>query len=124
MHNADLGNHTPADVLAAYERLATVTARMRLAASQEDWDRVVELETECASEYTRLAALERGASGDAAYQRRKSELICKLLEDDADIRERVNGQLARIWRMIDGRSRVMQLDTAYGAAGSQHAGRE
>ena len=106
----------PTEILAAYEHLAEVTARMRLAASEEDWNRVIVLESECASVYTALASIENGVSGDAEYQRRKSELICKLLDDDADIRERVSGQLTRIWHLIDGRPRVARLAAAYGAA--------
>ena len=109
-----------AQILAAYEHLAEVTGRMRVAAVEEDWDRVVELETECAALYTRLTTLETGASGDADYQRRKSELICKLLEDDALIRERVSGQLARIWQMIDGKPKVARLNAAYGAGSALH----
>ena len=118
MHSASAGEHQRADILAAYEHLAEVTGRMRVAACQEDWDHVVALETECARVYGRLAAMDTGAPFDAAYQRRKSELICKLLEHDAEIRERVSGQLARIWRMIDGRKQVDRINNAYGGAGA------
>ena len=103
-----------ADILAAYEHLAEVTGRMRAAATEEDWDRVIELETECAGVYRRLASLETGAPFDPDYQRRKSELICRLLDDDALIREKVSGQLNNIWRMIDGRQTVNKLSAAYG----------
>lgn len=114
---------TTADILETYEHLAEKTARMRAAATNEDWDQVVALESECASLYTQLKAVENGVAGDAAYQRRKSQLICQLLDDDAQIRERVSGQLARIWRLIDGAPRVAQLNAAYGSAGRQsHAG--
>ena len=108
--------HTTADILKTYEHLAEKTARMRTAATNEDWDQVVALESECASLYTQLKTVETGVAGDAAYQRRKSQLICQLLDDDAQIRERVSGQLARIWRMIDGRRQVDRLSAAYGGA--------
>ena len=52
---------------------------------------------------------------DADYVRRKSELICKLLEHDAEIRERMSSQLTHIWQLIHGRSRVEQLSSVYGA---------
>jgi flagellar protein FliT len=105
----------PADILKAYEHLAEVTARMRAAAAQEDWDGVVALESECSDVYERLVRIERETAADPAYQKRKSELICKLLEDDAHIRERLSGQLTHIWRMIDGRHTVDRLSSAYGA---------
>lgn len=107
------------DILAAYEQLAEVTGRMRMAAVQEDWDGVVALEKECANVYRRLTSVETGAPFDREYQRRKSELICRLLDDDALIREKVSGQLTNIWRMIDGRPRVQQLNAAYGT-GAPH----
>lgn len=110
----------PADILQTYEHLAEVTARMRVAATSEDWDKVVALESECAGLYAQLTTVETGVAGDADYQRRKSQLICQLLDDDAEIRERVSGQLARIWRLIDGRATVDRLSSAYGASGSAY----
>ena len=104
------------EILETYQHLAEMTARMRVAAISEDWDQVVALESECAGLYTKLQSVETGVAGDAGYQRRKSQLICQLLEDDAQIRERVSGQLARIWRMIDGRRQVDRLSAAYGGA--------
>ena len=109
--------HEPAAILKAYEHLAEVTGRMRAAATEEDWDGVVALESECASVYAQLLEVDSAAPNDSAYQRRKAELICKLLDDDASIRERMSGQLSRIWRMIDGRNTVDRLNSAYGASG-------
>lgn len=119
-----MANHTPTDVLEAYEHLADVTGRMRAAALQEDWDSVIALESQCASVYTRLVTIDGSANFDAASQRRKSELICKLLDDDAQIRERVSGQLARLWQLIDGRGTIDRLNSAYGAADHGSASRE
>ena len=112
--------HKLADILRTYENLAEMTARMRAAATSEDWDKVVALESECATLYTQLKTVENGVAGDADYQRRKSQLICQLLDDDAQIRERVSGQLARVWRLIDGRATVNRLSSAYGASGAEY----
>jgi len=109
----------PADILKAYEQLAEVTGRMRVAAASEDWDGVIVLESECAKIYARLTTIEAGAPFDADYQRRKSELICKLLDDDAQIRNRVSGQLTRIWQLIDGQPVVDRLSSAYGVSGTE-----
>ena len=103
------------EILAAYEQLAGVTARMRDAAAGDDWDQVIELEAECSALYARISQAAEVGPVDREYQRRKSELICQLLEDDAQIRERLSGQLTRLWRMIDGNARVKQLGAAYGA---------
>jgi flagellar protein FliT len=105
------------DIIASYEHLAAVTSRMREAAVRDDWDSVIALESECAGLYTRLMAVSEARPHDVASQRRKSELICKVLEHDAQIRERLSGQLVHIWRMIEGEQRVAKLNSAYGAAG-------
>jgi flagellar protein FliT len=102
------------EVLATYERLAQVTSRMREAAASQDWDAVMSLESECAVLYAGVLKPDEDRIEDSRYQQRKSELICKLLEDDADIRERISGELTRIWRLIHGRNRVEQLSAAYG----------
>lgn len=103
-------------LLAAYERLAQVTSRMREAAAREDWDLVMSLESECATLYAGVLNGDNNRSVDRDYQQRKSELICKLLADDADIRGRISGELTRIWRLIHGRDRVEQLTSTYRAS--------
>jgi len=115
-----MNNCRSTDIISAYEHLAQVTARMREAAAKEDWDHVVALETECASVYARLTKIETGAPFDADHQRRKSELICQLLDDDAQIRERVSGQLTSIWRLIEGQPNVDRLRSAYSAGSAEH----
>jgi flagellar protein FliT len=103
------------DIIASYEHLANVTSRMREAAVRDDWDSVIALETECAGLYTRLMSVRDEGPQDAASRRRKSELICKVLADDAQIRERLSGQLVHIWRLIDGERQVSKLASAYRA---------
>ena len=69
---------------------------MRDAAVQDDWERVIALESECSEVYSVLMSSHEASPMDDEYVRRKSELICKVLEDDAQIRERVSGQLTTI----------------------------
>ena len=101
-------------ILGAYERLAEVTARMRDAAVREEWDEVVALESECQLVYGSLSEREDGDPRGPEYQQRKAELICRVLEDDARIRELLSGQLTRIWRLMDGSRTVNRLNSAYG----------
>jgi flagellar protein FliT len=102
------------EILDLYAHLGTVTDRMRHAARSADWDRLIALEAECADVSSRLVACEDGAPRGADYQRRKAELIRKVLKDDADIRQTVNERLAGLWRLIDGRTNVEKLNAAYG----------
>ncbi len=102
------------EILQAYEQLAGITGRMRNAAEQENWDLVVALEGDCSALYAKITSANEIGPGDRDYQRRKAELIVKLLDDDAQIRDRLSGQLTRLWRMIDGRGQVARLNAAYG----------
>jgi flagellar protein FliT len=101
------------EILDAYESLCAITARMRQAAQASDWDALIALEGQCASIFSRLTCIEDSAARSEGYQRRKAELICRVLDDDAQIRERTNMRLAEMWRMADGRNSVRRLESAY-----------
>ena len=102
------------EILALYVRLSELTGRMRQAARAGDWDGLIALEAECADVSSLLIACEDGAPRSAEYRRRKADLIRKLLDDDAEIRQSVNQRLTGLWRLIDGRTNVEKLNAAYG----------
>jgi len=102
------------EILTLYARLSALTTRMREAARAADWDGLIALETECADVSSRLMAREDGTPRSSDYQRQKADLIRKVLEDDAEIRQNVNERLAGLWRLIDGRKNVQRLNAAYG----------
>lgn len=103
-------------IISSYEQLAQVTERMREAAMREDWDSVLALESECAGLYTQLMDAKDHGPADRSQQRRKSELICKVLEDDAQIRRLLSGELVNIWRLLEGERQVSRITSAYGSA--------
>jgi len=103
------------EILELYAQLGDVTARMRQAASISDWDGLIALEAQCADVSARLLSCEDDLPRNEEYQRRKANLICKVLDDDAEIRQSVNVRLAGLWRLIDGRERVEKLNSAYGS---------
>jgi flagellar protein FliT len=103
------------EILALYAQLRALTARMRQAAVDEDWEALIALETQCAEVSCLLIACEDGSPRTLEYQRKKADLIREVLEDDALIRHSVNERMAGLWRLIDGRGRVEKLRAAYGA---------
>ncbi|MGZ8262916.1 MAG: flagellar protein FliT [Burkholderiales bacterium] len=109
----DMDGPRAKEILDSYESLCAVTSRMRQAALSEDWDALIALEAQCASIFSRLVCIEDGAPRSEAYQRRKAELISRVLDDDAEIRERANAQLAGIWRMVDGKRNVRRVESTY-----------
>jgi flagellar protein FliT len=105
------------EILDAYESLCAVTARMRQAAQASDWDALIALEGQCASIFSRLTYIEDSAARSEGYQRRKAELICRVLDDDAQIRERTRKRLTEMWQIADGNDSVRRLESAYRNAG-------
>lgn len=102
------------EILALYAQLRTLTARMRAAAANEDWDALISLESQCAEVSCLLIACEDGSPRTPEYQRRKADLIREVLEDDALIRQSVNARMAGLWQLIDGRGQIDKLRAAYG----------
>jgi flagellar protein FliT len=105
------------EILDAYESLCAITGRMRQAALASDWDELIALEGQCASIFSRLTSIEDRTSRSEVYQRRKAELICRVLDDDAQIRERTKKRLSEMWRIADGKDSVRRLESAYRKAG-------
>jgi flagellar protein FliT len=116
MHCQPDMEHPKADeILALYTQLSALTTRMRQAARAADWDGVIALEAQCTRVSSKLVEREDGAPRTPDYQRRKADLIRKVLEDDAEIRQNANERLAGLWRLIDGRQKIERLNAAYGA---------
>jgi flagellar protein FliT len=110
------------EILALYAQLRTLTASMREAAANEDWDALIALESQCSEVSCLLIACEDGSPRTPEYQRKKTDLIREVLEDDALIRQSVNQRMAGLWRLIDGRGQVEKLRAAYGTQGGMSRG--
>jgi flagellar protein FliT len=110
----DVDDVAASEILALYRQLRVLTARMRQAAADADWDALIALESECAGVSCLLIACEDGSPRTAEYQRKKADLIREVLEDDAQIRQSVNARMTGLWRLIDGRGQVKKLNAAYG----------
>lgn len=76
---------TSLEALAAFETISNLTGEMSEAARAGEWDRLASLEGRCASV---VAALEEAppVKFPPHMQRRKIELIQKIMVDDAEIR--------------------------------------
>jgi flagellar protein FliT len=87
---------TSNEVLAMYENLATLTGRMANAASAGEWDKLAQLETQCALQ---AAAAKGGVPPLEGDQRkRKIALLKQIMANDRavrDITEPWMGQLDR-----------------------------
>lgn len=97
-----------------YEAIAKVTHQMREAAALEDWDNLLSMQ----DEYSRLVDLLRPSDANLPlneHQRaRKHDLLRRILDDDARIRDRLDPRLARLSALLASGRQTRALQGAYG----------
>lgn len=102
------------EVVSVYETMVGITERMLAAASANEWDRLAELEQECALYARRLKANE-GAQPLAGQQRlRKVDAIRRMLDADRKIRDITTPWMAHLSSMMKNTSTERRVVRAYG----------
>jgi len=99
-------------VIEKYESLATLTAKMRDAAMQGDWDLLTELEEQSRVYVAEMQVLDLKPA-DEATRVRKVALIKKILADDAAIRSQAEPWMAQLQRIMDNARSEDRLQKAY-----------
>jgi flagellar protein FliT len=91
---------------------------MLVAARQADWERLIERERECCRQVQTLAAAQVETRLDPPFQRRKIEIIHKVLAGDAEIRDLTEPRMARLQQLVSGTRQERRLISAYGSGPS------
>ncbi len=106
-------------VIENYEFLSSVMGQMRVAATQGEWDQLVDLELQCsqrvASMKTQDAATPIGEDTpiDEHTRLRKVALIKKILADDAEIRNQTEPWMAQLQHLMQSTGQERRLQQAY-----------
>ena len=103
-----------AEVIEVYEAILCVTEDMLKAARGGDWDLLVERERACRTLVDWLRQQPQTVQLDQAQRARKSEIIRKVLADDAEIRNLTEPRMARLAAMLEGNRRERQVRAIYG----------
>lgn len=106
---------TSQEVLSMYESMVGLTEQMVAAASSSDWDRLVELESRCATCVEALRQNEAAIALNADSRLRKIEYIKRLLADDRKIRDLTMPWMAQLSAMISNTGTQRRLSSTYGA---------
>jgi len=102
------------EIIAVYEAMAVITDQMVLAATDNDWDRMVLLEQQCALHLLQLKDNEQQTL--AGTERvRKIDAIRKILDGDRKIRDLTTPWMARLSALINNAGTERRLARAYGA---------
>lgn len=101
-------------VIENYESLSSITALMREAAAQGEWDRLVDLENQCRQRVEVMKAADTATPVlDESSRKRKVELIIKILADDAAIRNYTQPWMAKLQRLMQGTRTEQRVQQAY-----------
>ncbi|MFP5390422.1 MAG: flagellar protein FliT [Gammaproteobacteria bacterium] len=106
---------TSQQVVSTYEAMVAITGQMLQAATDSDWDRLADLERQCAAHVRALKESEPVQPLVGANRTRKVEAIRKMLDDDRKIRDLTTPWMARLSAMISNAGAERRLARAYGA---------
>ncbi len=99
-------------LLEDYQRLSGITAQMRDAAAQGEWDRLASLEQECKRKVEEIKPHDCiPATPDERQQ--KLALLKKILADDAEIRSRTEGWMEQLQRIMQSGRSEQRLQQTY-----------
>jgi len=101
------------NTIALYEAVAKLTNQMLLAAKQQDWDKLAELESSCALYVEQLKATEDAAPLPTEARERKVASIKSILADDREIRNLVSPWMVKLNSMINSNQTEKKLTHTY-----------
>ena len=104
--------------LQLYESMSELTANMVVAAREQDWDRLCELEREVAALRERLMIADPVGAPmqlDPQSRERKLSLIRRMLDDDRSIRSYTEPWMDSVRRLLSSGRREQSVRMAYNA---------
>jgi len=102
------------NTIALYEEVAELTKLMLLAARQQDWDKLTELESRCAQHVAHLKMIKDALPLPKEGRERKVASIKSILADDREIRNLVSPWMARLNLLINSHKMERKVTRAYG----------
>lgn len=101
------------DTIVIYENVAVLTKKMLLAANQQDWDTLAELEANCAQQLATLDLTENALPLSSDVRARKLASIKSILADDREIRNIVSPWMMRLNSLMNSLHMENKLTRAY-----------
>jgi len=100
-------------VIENYEYLSSIMDQMRAAATQGEWDHLVELEGQCSQRVETMKTQNAATRIDESTRLRKVALIRKMLADDKEIRNHIEPRMAQLQHLIQSAGQERRLLRAY-----------
>ena len=96
-----------------YESLSSLMGLMREAASQGQWNRLLDLEMQCCQQVESMKQAVSQAPLSHAEREKKRNLILKILADDAAIRRHTEPWMEQLQRVMRTTRQEQQVRQAY-----------
>lgn len=100
-------------VIENYEFLSSIMGQMCEAATQGEWDHLVELEGQCSQRVKTMKAVDAATPIDESTRLSKVALIKKILADDKEIRSHTEQWMAQLQHLIQSAGQERRLLKAY-----------
>jgi flagellar protein FliT len=101
------------DTIVIYETVAEITKKMLLAAKQQDWDTLAELEANCAQQVVTLKLTESTLPLPSDVRARKLASIKSILADDREIRNIVSPWMMKLNSLMNSLHTENKLTRVY-----------
>lgn len=102
------------EVVSVYEAMVGITDQMLAAASSNDWDRLVQLEHQCAACVRQLKDNGDGQALAGQERARKVDAIRKMMAADRKIRDLTQPWMANLSALMNNNQTERRLARAYG----------
>ncbi|WP_148254130.1 flagellar protein FliT [Aidingimonas lacisalsi] len=103
-------------LLSVYESLLERSSRMLTQAREEDWEALIEEESQYVIDIERVSRLEGQEALNGEQQARKESLLEQILEQDMEIRRRLLNRRDELGELIGTARRQRDLHRAYRSA--------
>jgi flagellar protein FliT len=105
---------TGPEIVSVYEAMVGIADQMLDAASAADWDRLAQLELQCAACVRQLKASGDGQPLAGQEKVRKVNAIRRMLDADRKIRDLTQPWMAKLSAMINNKATERRVARAYG----------
>lgn len=102
--------------ISLYEEMGALSARMVDAARANDWESLITLESAVAVLRGKLMSEDSNVDLTDAELERKTRLIQRILEDDAEVRRHTEPWMEQVRKFLGSGAKQRQVERAYGAS--------
>jgi flagellar protein FliT len=106
--------NSPLELFSYYEAIAAITARMLSAARNDDWNQLFQLQTEYERLVDEIRPIDARVALDEAGRQQKHDLLRRILDNDAGIRDLASPRIARLSALIASNRQTRALNDMYG----------